>query len=211
MCKKFIFVFFVFILIFSFSYNSFASGGVAGLTYNVPESPDYPNHTYIFIFNWETGNESTSGVFMLKYYMPFVVKEMSSSVLRISYVNGLRYKYNPDTDEFEMFGAPHLHNNHITGIYKNSDGEFVNWDDPTAVTGIFPLASNHNIYLDDDTLFFWTPQQSISCPHLYRLPVTEMMKTLLVVGGRTLGIVLAAFGIVLGVSLVKRLIFWFLH
>ena len=213
MFKKFIFILSVFVLVFSsICISSFADGGVLGLTWDIPESPDFPNHTYIFIYSLETGNPSTSGIYLLKYYMPIVFLDKSSSVvirLRLEYVNGLRYKYNSSSDTFEPVGS-FPGSNSLYGYYRNSDGEYVNWDDPSAVTGLFPLASNHNIYLNDDTLFFWTPQMSTNCPHLYRLPVTQMMKTLLVVGGRTLGVVLAIFGIVLAISSVKRWIFSFL-
>ena len=212
MYKKFILIFSVFVLVFFIvSNNTFADGGVTGLTWDIPESSDYPNHTYIFIFSLETGNQSTSGTFMLKYYMPFVLQKLSDSVFRFSYVNGLYYKYDSVSDTFLPFPTDGLYSNNFNTFFKDSDGDFVDWDDPTAVTGLFPLASNHNIYLDDDTLFFWTIQQNINSPHLYRPQVEAMVKTLLVVGGRTLGIVLAIFGIVLAISLVKRWIFSFLH
>ena len=214
MYKKFIFILSVFVLIFFVTSSSFASSGVTGLTYNVPESPDFPNHTYIFIYQHETGHPSTSGMYLLKYYMPIVLIDKSRPAssyfrLRIELVNALSYKYNPDSDIFEPHGT-FPRNVTLDGTFMDVDGNGVSWDDPSAVTGIFPLASNHNIYIDDDTLFFWTPQMSTDCPHLYRLPVTQMMKTLLVVGGRTLGIVLAIFGIVSVALWAKRLIFSFL-
>ena len=214
MFKKIIFIFSVFILVFSTVSSGFASGGVTGLTYNVPESSDFPNHTYIFIYSHETGHPSNSGIYMIKYYMPITFLDKSRPAssyfrLRSELVNALYYKYNSNNDTFELhFSGPS--NVTLDATFLDVDGNGVSWDDPSAVTGIFPLASNHNIYLDDGTLFFWTPQMSTDCPHLYRLPVTQMVKTLLVVGGRTLGIALAAFGIVLAISSVKRWIFSFL-
>lgn len=212
MFKKNIFLFSVSILIFfAVSNSSFADGGVLGLTWDVPESPEFPNHTYIFIYE-HIANNPNDGIYMIKYYMPIVLLDKSSSAyyrLRMELVNALYYKYNPSTDTFVLQG-PGLRNVGFYGNFVDSDGNDVHWNDPTAVTGIFPLASNHNIYVDDGTLFFWTLQQSISSPHLYRPQVVAMMKTLLVVGGRTLGIALAIFGILLGISLVKRWIFSFL-
>ena len=216
MFKKIVFVFSVFILIFSFTCNSsFADGGVLGLTYNIPESPEYPNHTYIFIYErflgGASGGSAGDGVFMLKYYMPITLNKRSEHYLELQYTNGLLYRYNTESDEFEPVYSSIIGSNSIPGYYYNEDREPVAWNDPDVYyAGFIPLASNHNIYLNDDTLFFWTPQMSTNCPHLYRLPVTRMMKTLLTVGGRTLGIVLAAFGIVLGILWVKRLIFSFL-
>lgn len=214
MCKKIIFILSVFILIFSFSYNSFASGNVvSGLTWNVPESPDFPNHTYIFIYE-HVANNPNDGIYMIKYYMPIVLLDKSSSTyyrLRMELVNALYYKYNPSTDTFEPQLGSQPKNVGFYGNYVDSNGNDVPWDDPTAVTGIFPLASNHNIYVDDGTLFFWTIQQNTNSPHLYRPQVEAMMKTLLVVGGRTLGVLLVIFGIVLGILWAKRLIFLFLH
>ena len=121
------------------------------------------------------------------------------------------YKYNPNSDEFEIFGTPYPHNNGIMGFFYDSDKNPVDWDsDEVYYGGFIPLASNHNIYLDDDTLFFWTPQMSQDSPHLYRLPVTRLVVTLLTVGGRTLGVVLAIFGIVSVALWVKRWVFSFL-
>lgn len=217
MYKKFIFILSVFILIFSFSYNSFASdGGVLGLTYNIPESPDFPNHTYIFIYErflgGAAGGSAGDGIFMLKYYMPIVLNKRYEHNLALQYTNGLLYRYNNEIDEFEPVYPDIIGSNNIPGNYYNEDREFVPWNDPDVFYyGFRPLAANHNIYLTDDTLFFWTPQMSTNCPHLYRLPVTQMMKTLLVVGGRTLGVALLIFGIVLGISSVVRWIFSFLR
>ena len=221
MFKKIVFIFSVFILIFSFTCNTFADGGVTGLTWDIPESSDYPNHTYIFIFDLQTGNASTTGVFMLKYYMPVTLLDISGPAtyaLKLNYVNGLYYKYDSISDTFVPFPTDGLCSNDFNTFFKDSDDNWVHWDDPSAVIGLFPLASNHNIYLDDDTLFFWTIQQNINSPHLYRPQVEAMVKTLLVVGGRTLGIVLAIFGIVLaivgivlGISSAKRWIFSFLR
>ena len=217
MFKKIVFVFSVFIFIFSFTCNSsFADGGVLGLTWDIPESPDYPNHTYIFIYErflgGASGGSAGDGVFMLKYYMPITLNKRYEHYLELQYTNGLLYRYNFENDEFEpVYPSTVIGSNSIPGYYYNEDGEPVAWNDPDVFYGgFFPLAANHNIHLSDDTLFFWTPQQSTNCPHLYRLPVTRMMKTLLTVGGRTLGVALAIFGIVLAISSVKRWIFSFL-
>jgi hypothetical protein len=215
--KKFIFILFVFILIFiNICSSSFADGGVLGLTYNIPESPDYPNHTYIFIYErflgGASGGSAGDGIFMLKYYMPIVLEKRSDVRLQLKYINGLHYRYNTESDEFEPVFPSIIASDNIHGFYYNEDKEPVPWNDPDVFYyGFRPLASNHNIYLDDDTLFFWTPQMSTDCPHLYRPQVMAMVKTLLVVGGRTLGIALAIFGIVLGISSVKRWIFSFLR
>jgi len=212
--RKFLFIFFLSIFIFVFACSAYASGdAVSGLIWDIPESSDYPNHTYIFIYRLETGNQSTSGVFMVKYYMPIVLKDISTTTsyaLRLNCLNALYYKYNSDSDTFELSGNG-LQNVNFIAFYKDSDNNYVRWDDPNVVIGLFPLASNHNIKLDDGTLFFWTPQQNTNSHLLYRLPVTEMMKTLLIVGGRTFGVALMIFGIVLGVLWVKRLISWFLR
>jgi len=213
--KKFFIIFFLSIFIFVFNRGVFASGDVVpGLTYEVPESPDYPNHTFIFIYE-RFMNDSGDGVFMVKYYMPIVLSDRSSSTiacLEIVFSNGLHYKYNPSNDEFEPVGG-FPKDDRITSFFLNENREYCRhwYDDDVYYYGFKPLASNHNIYLDDGTLFFWTPQQNTNSPLLYRIHITEMMKTILTVGGKTLGIVLVAFGIVLGVSLVKSWIFSFLR
>lgn len=212
MFKKFLFVFFLSIFVFVFACSAYASGNVvSGLTYNIPESPEYPNHTYILIYRRETGNPTTSGIFMLKYYIPIVFNVQSNStMLRCDYVNGLHYRYDPSTDTFVQ-PIPGLRDDYILGTFRDAEGNSVRYDDPNAVQGIFILASNHNIYLNDGTLFFWTIQQNTESPYLYREVVTEMVKTLLTVGGKTLGVALMIFGIVLGVLWVKRWIFLFLR
>ena len=213
MFKKILFIFFLFVFIFIYAGSAFASGDVVpGLTYEVPESPDYPNHTFIFIYE-RFMNDSGDGVFMVKYYMPIVLSDRSSSTiacLEIAFSNGLHYKYNPSNDEFEPVGG-FPKDDRITSFFLNENREHCHWDDPDVIYyGIRPLASNHNIYIDDGTLFFWTPQQNTNSPLLYRVQITEMMKTILAVGGRTLGIVLVAFGIVLGTLCLKNLVSWFL-
>lgn len=215
MFKKFLFVFFLLVFIFTCICSVFASGDVVpGLTYEVPESPEYPNHTFIFIYE-RFMNDSGDGVFMIKYYMPITLNNRSSSTvarLDIVFSNGLQYKYNPSNGEFEPFGR-FPKDERIACYFQNENREFCShWDDPDVFYyGIRPLASNHNIYVDDGTLFFWTPQQNTTSPLLYRLPVTEMMRTILTVGGRVLGVALLIFGIVLGVSLVKNWTFSFLR
>ena len=218
MFKKFIFILSVFVLIFFLISNtSFADGGVLGITYDVPESPDYPNHTYIFIYErflgGASGGSAGDGIFMLKYYMPIVLEKRSNVRLQLQYTNGLLYRYNTESDEFEpVYPSSIIGSNSISGYYYDEDMEPVPWNDPDVFYyGFRPLSANHNIYLSDDTLFFWTPQRSMNCPHLYRLPVTRLVVTLLTVGGRTLGVALAIFGIVLAISSVKRLISWFLR
>lgn len=210
--KKFLFVFFLFVFIFICNCSVFASGSVPGLAYNIPESPEYPNHNYIFIYRLETGGTSGSGVYMIKYYEPIIVNDISNGAgykLRISFESGLVYKYNPSSDTFEL-EYPRPYNGSIYANYKDYDGNWVHWNDPNVVLGMFPLAANHDIYINDDVLFFWTIQKNLDSPHLYRLPVTEMMKTLLAVGGRTLGVALVIFGIVLAISWVRNLVSWFL-
>lgn len=214
MFRKIFIVFFISIFIFIFTCSAFASGNVVpGLAYNIPESPEYPNHNYIFIYRLEMGDPSVNGVYMLKYYEPFIVNDVSNGAgykLRILFDSGLLYKYNPSSDTFEL-ESPRAFSGSQYGYYMDSDGNWVHWNDPNAVLGMFPLAANHDIYFNDGTLFFWTIQKNLDSPHLYREVVTEMVKTLLKVGGRVLGVALVIFGIVLGVSLVKSWIFSFLR
>ena len=214
MFKKFLFVFFISISIIIFNCSVFASGCVIpGLTYEVPEDPDYPNHKYIFVYE-RYMDDSGDGIFMIKLDMPIVLVDNSSSTITnlfIEFNNGLYFKYNNSNGKFEPFGG-YPRSDRISCVFKNGNGELCLWDDPDVCKyGVKPLASNHNIYIDDGTLFFWTPQQNMNSPLLYRLPVTEMMGTILVVGGRTLGIVLVAFGIVLATLWVKNLVSWFLR
>ncbi len=166
MYKKFIFILSVFILIFSFFSFSFAADPVPGLVYDIPESPDFPNHTYIFIYERYMG-DSNDGVYLIKYYMPIVLVDRSTptvSSLRLDLSNALYYKYNFDDDAFYPVGTL-PYNVGFDGIFQDVDRNNILWND-TSVTysSLFPLAANHNIEIDDGTLFFWTPQMSQDSP-----------------------------------------------